>query len=359
MRLSRLLFLGSLAALLAGCTPSHKQSTFDPTGPIAQSQVNLFYVIFWAGLVVFIVVVGVLIYAAVRYRRRPGDGDPEQIHGHKRLEIAWTIAPAIVLAIVAVPTIITIFDNENSPLSPSEGGLEIEVTGHQWWFEFKYPSLDVTTANEMHIPVGEIVNIKLASVDVIHSFWVPKLAGKVDMIPNNANTMWIQANEPGEYYGQCAEFCGIAHARMLFRVIAQPRSEFDEWVEEQKAPAARPTDPLALLGFDLFTPDRRRGEESGQVTERDAKCSRCHTIKGTRLARGNIGPDLTHFASRRRFAGGILENTQAHLREWLEDPEKVKPGNIMARDAEVYTGLLPPLTEPEISALLAYLMGLK
>lgn len=345
-RLLRLVPIGVVIALLAGCTPSHNMSTFDTSGPVAETQLGLFYIIFWVGLAVFILVMGLLIYGSIRYRRKAGDGDPPQIHGHAKLEIAWTAAPAIVLAIVAVPTIIAIFDTTNSPVTRAEGGLAIEVTGHQWWFEFQYPDLGVTTANELHIPVGEPVNVLLKSVDVIHSFWIPKLAGKVDMVPNNDNTMWFQADEPGEYFGQCAEFCGISHAKMMFRVIAESRSEFDAWIEAQKLPAVEPTDPLAVEGKDIFM-------------DRDMLCFRCHMISGTRLARGNLGPNLTHFASRGRFAGGTKENTQVHLREWLEDPDKVKPGNLMARDAEVYNGTLPRLTEPEISALVAYLRGLK
>ena len=344
--LLKLALLASLVGLFVGCTPSHPQSTFDTLGPVAESQVILFYWLFWVGLVVFLAVGGALLYAALKFRRREGQGDPEQIHGHKRLEIAWTIAPAIILAVVAVPSIKTIFDNANSPQTPEQGGLVVEVTGHQWWFEFSYPDHDVVTAGELHIPTGEAVNVKLDSVDVIHSFWVPKLAGKVDMIPNNDNSMWIRADEPGDYFGQCAEFCGVSHASMGFRVIAQPRAEFDAWLLAQAAPAIEPSDPLALEGQDVFM-------------SRAVLCFRCHTVKGTRLARGTIGPDLTHLASRNRIAGSTLENTQEGLRRWLEDPEKIKPGNIMARDAEVYNGTVSPLTEPQISALIAYLRSLK
>ena len=341
-----LVLLGTLVALLVGCTPSHPQSTFDTSGPIARSQATLFYLIFWAGLFVFIAVAGALLYIAIRYRRKPGDeGDPEQIHGHSRLEIAWSIAPAIVLAIVAVPSLLTIFDNANSPETPEEGGLVVDVIAHQWWFEFRYPDHAVVTANELHIPVGEVVNVNLDSVDVIHSFWIPKLAGKVDMVPNNLNTMWIMADEPGDYLGQCAEFCGISHANMRFRVIAEPKAEFDAWLQAQSTPAMEPVDPLAMEGRDIFMSTQ-------------AGCRGCHTIDGTR-ARGTTGPNLTHFASRGHFAGSILENTQEHLRKWLQDPDKEKPGNIMARDGVVFNDPERALNEPQISALIAYLMGLE
>ena len=340
------LLLGALVVLMVGCTPSHLQSTFDTTGPVARSQLNLFYIIFWVGLFVFVLVFGAMIYAAIRFRRRPGQGDPEQIHGHKRLEIAWTIAPAIVLLIVAVPSIITIFDNANSPVPPEKGGLVVQAIGHQWWFEFRYPDHDVVTANELHIPVNEVVNVQLESKDVIHSFWIPKLAGKVDMIPNNDNEMWIESEEEGEFFGQCAEFCGVSHANMRFTVIVQPRAEFDAWLQAQALAAVEPFDPLAKEGHDLFV-------------SRRASCFACHTIQGSARARGDIGPNLTHLASRARFAGSILENTQENLRKWLEDPDEEKPGNIMARDAEVYNEPDMALTEQEISALVAYLRSLK
>lgn len=344
-----LVLWGLLVALLVGCTPSHPQSTFDTLGPVARSQATLFYILLWVGLFVFIAVTGAMLYAAIRYRRRPGQGDPDQIHGHTRLEIAWTIAPAILLIIVAIPSIIIIFDNANSPTPPEQGGLVVEAIGHQWWFEFRYPHPDndqeeVVSANEMHIPVGEAVNLKLDSVDVIHSFWIPKLAGKVDMIPNNENTMWIQADEPGEYLGQCAEFCGVSHANMRFRVIAESRSDFEAWLRAQAAPAVEPADPLAIQGQEVFMSTQ-------------AGCRGCHTIEGTR-ARGEIGPDLTHFASRGYFAGSILENTRENLRKWLEDPEAMKPGNIMAQSA-AYADPDRALTEPEISALIAYMSSLK
>jgi len=321
-------------------------STFDTLGPVAESQLELFYVIFWVGLVVFVLVTGAILYAAIRYRRRPGQGDPEQIHGHTQLEIAWTIVPALVLMVIAVPSVITIFDNANSPLPQEKGGLTILATGHQWWFEFEYLDHDVVTANELHIPTGQPVNIKLDSVDVIHSFWIPKIAGKVDMIPNNDNHMWIQADEPGEYFGQCAEFCGESHAHMRFKVIAQPKEEFEAWLQAQGQDALAPSDGLAKEGEALFM-------------SREGGCFACHTIEGTARARGTVGPNLTHFASRGAFAGSIIENTQENLRKWLEDPEEMKSGNIMARDAGVYNGSLAALTEPQVSALMAYLRSLE
>ena len=347
---SRLAIVGLavLFVLLAvGCDSSNNQSTFDTAGPVARSQLTLFYWIFWAAVLVFIVVEGVLIYAAIRFRRKPGDPDPEQTHGNTPLEIGWTVAPAIVLAVVAVPTVTTIFDNANSP---DPGSLTIDVVGHQWWWEFNYPHPDgsddtTLVSNELHIPTNEVININLNSKDVLHSFWIPKIAGKVDLVPNHPNQMWILAEEPGEYYGQCAEFCGVAHANMRFRVFAHPRDEFDAWLTSQAQDAEAPTDPLAIAGKNLF--------------EGDARCWSCHTVAGSDRARGQQGPNLTHVASRIHLAAGIMENTQANLRRWLEDPEAVKPGNLMARDAEVYNDPARELSEADISALVAYLRGLK
>lgn len=334
-------------ALLVGCTPSDSQSTFDTVGPVSRSQLVLFYWIFWAAVVVFVVVGGVLAYISLRFRRQSSDVDPVQTHGHTKLEIGWTIVPILLLAVVAVPTVLTIFDNANSP---EPGALTVEAVGHQWWFEFKYPhptepGEEVVTANEMHIPVGEVVNIKLDSKDVLHSFWIPKIAGKVDMVPNSVNTMWIQSDEAGEFFGQCAEFCGEAHALMRFRVIAEPRAEFDTWLLAQASPAMDPVEPLAAEGQALFEGN-------------DALCWACHTIEGSSKSRGSLGPNLTHLAGRGMIAAGIVENNQAGLRAWLEDPCDVKPGNAMCKGAAVYTDPDRALTESQISSLVAYLRSL-
>lgn len=353
------MLFGALVALVLGCTPSHPQSTFDTLGPVAKSQLNLFAIIFWIGLVVFIAVEVGVVFVAIRFRKKKDqEGEPPQTHGNNKMEITWTVIPAIVLMLIAIPGTMTIFDNLVSPQPPEEGGMLIEASGRQWWFEFVYPELGITTANEMRIPVGEVINLDLESRDVIHSFWVPKLAGKVDMVPGNENKMWLQANETGEFFGQCAEFCGVAHANMRFRVIVMNRPDFDLWVAEQAAEALEPVDPLVQAGAELFT-----GPQAG--------CSACHTIQGSRRARGKVGPDLTHVASRLHLAAGIMNNTddsgnlnestlQSNLRSWITDPEKIKPGNIMSRDGAVYNGGQPAnLNEEQISALVAYLMALK
>jgi cytochrome c oxidase subunit 2 len=357
--------IGGLFALVLGCTPDNAQSTFDAVGPVARSQLQLFQIVFYVALFVFILVEGGIVYVALKYRQRKNDdSDPHQTHGNTRLEIIWTAIPVVLLLVVAVPTVQTVFANHNSPVPPESGGLYIEAEGHQWWFEFRYPELGVTTANEFYIPVGQPINFQLTSVDVIHSFWVPKLGGKVDMVPSNENSIWLQADEPGFFFGQCAEFCGISHANMRFRVVAVTQPEFDAWVRAQTTPAFEPVDPLAMEGKALF--------EAPTVG-----CIQCHTIQGNPRALGQIGPDLTHVASRRNLAAGIMDNTdgqtsdyrhvpsvnnsvlQANLREWITDPESIKPGNVMTRDAPVYNGTLAPLNDEQISKLVAYLMVLK
>ena len=201
---------------------------------------------------------------------------------------------------------------------PDKDRLDITVVGHQWFWEFEYPDLGIKTSNELHIPTGKVVNLTLKSDDVLHSFWVPKLAGKQDIIPGRENQMWLIADEPGVYFGQCAEFCGVAHAQMRFRVIAESPVEFDKWAKDFLRPSLVPKG-MAKEGAKLFN-------EKG--------CIACHTIQDNPIARGNIGPSLTHFGLRNTIAAGILEKDEfgENLTKWLTNPEEVKPGNIMARD---------------------------
>lgn len=350
-RLVGVLLIALFGMLLLACYPDNPQSTFDATGPVAQSQLDLFWMIFWAALVVFIVVEGVLVYTIIRYRRKSEDYDPPQTHGNTVLEISWTILPAIILAIVAVPTVTTIFDNANSPSLAGEPAIEVEAVGYQWWWEFKYddpnnPGNEIVTANEMHIPVDTVVNVTLTSPNVLHSFWIPKIAGKVDVVPNNINKLWIKAEETGSFLGQCAEFCGVAHANMRFRVIVESSAEFDAWLAAQDEPALEPVDPLAIEGKTIF--------EGNQ-----AQCWTCHTVSGSAKAQGTVGPNLTHVGSRTHIASGIRVNDQKNLREWIADPDRVKPGNLMAATAKVYTEPTSKLTDAQVSALVRYLQGLK
>ena len=359
-------FLAALGVLMIGCTPSHPQSTFDPLGPVAESQLDLFWIIFGVGAFIFVAVEVALIYAAVTFRRHNEDV-PRQTHGNNKLEVAWTAVPILILAAVAVPTIMTIFDNTNPPVSADEAAVVVDAIGHQWWFEFRYPHPDdagkqVVFANELHVPVGETVIVRLASDDVIHSFWVPKIAGKVDMVPNNDNSLWLQADQAGTYSGQCAEFCGVAHAIMRFTLIAEPRADFDAWLRLQSTPPPEYSDPLVQEGKEVF---------------RASGCSGCHDTNpvmnlgpdGASLM-GRFGPNLAHLASRSLLAGGAFDNRddlgqvnaslfQANVRSWLEDPEDAKPGNLMVRRAAVYIDPAKELNEAELSALVIYLTRLK
>ncbi len=353
LRLAGVVLLGLVAVVMSACYPDHPQSTFDIAGPVARSQLTLFYWIFWAAVFVFVTVGGALIYVAIRFRRRPGDGDPVQTHGHTKLEIAWTIAPALILVVVAIPTILTVFDNANSP---DPDGLTVEATAHQWWFEFRYPhptneNEQIVFANELHLPVNKVVNVNLHSEDVIHSFWIPKIAGKVDMVPNNDNNMWIQSEQLGEFYGQCAEFCGESHSKMKFRVIVESQEDFDQWLLAQAAPAVEPVTPLQVKGSELF---------------RSAGCSGCHATSaimnlapdGSQL-KGRRGPNLTHVASRGRLGAGELPQNPESFRLWVSDPGSVKPGNIMATEGKPYVDPDSALSEQDVSALVAYLRSLK
>jgi cytochrome c oxidase subunit 2 len=327
------LFAVPLVVLALGaCSHEDPANTFAYNGYIAEKVGELFWFTFWIAVVVFVIVHAVLLFALFRFRRRPGHAVPSQVHGNTTFEVGWTILPTVLLVIAGIPTIQGLFELDEPPSTP----LEVEVVGHQWWWEFQYPSLNVTTAGELHIPVGQPVRVQMQSVDVVHSWWVPRLAGKKDVFPGRVNHMWFNATDAGIYYGQCAEFCGIEHAQMRFYVIADPPATFQSWVQAQQAPAATPpAGSAAQRGADLILP---RG------------CIACHTIEGT-VARGNVGPNLTHVGSRSMLAGGAFDNTPENLARWLHDPQAVKPGNKM---------ILPqPLSDDDVRDLVAYLSSLR
>ena len=335
-RLLALAVVVLFAIFVVGCYPSHPQSTFDAQGPVADKQLTLFYWIFGAMAFVFVTVLGALLYIVIRFRRRPGQEEiPTQVHGNTRLEVVWSISPAIVLAIVAFPTVTTLFDLDRTP----EGALEIKVTGHQWWWEFEYPEEGIVTANELHIPVDRAVSFTLTSADVIHAFWVPKLGGKQDVVPTRENPMWLLAEEEGEYYGQCAEFCGVSHANMRLRVIAESDTDFNAWVKQQQAVPAPPTGKAAE-GAELF---------ANQAFTGGQQCAFCHTVEGVPI-QGKVGPNLTHVGSRTTIAAGFLDNTTDDLASWLRDPPGVKPGAKMPNLG---------LSEDQIDKLVAYLQSLQ
>lgn len=366
-----LALFAATAGLMLGCTPSHGQSTFDSQGPVAESQLRLFWLIFGSGAFVFVAVEAVLFYALFKFRRRSDEDMPHPTHGNSTLEFAWTAIPTALLILIAIPTIFTIFSNANSPDPIDEGGLVVDAIGHQWWFEFRYPhplnpGEDVVFANELHIPIGETVNIRLESDDVIHSFWVPKLAGKVDMVPSNGNIMWLQADRRGVFLGQCAEFCGVAHANMKFHVVAESRAEFDAWLLHQAEDAHESQDPLIQDGKNVFLRNCTLCHDNRSIMKRGPDGELVKNKGGFEFA----GPNLTHVASRGILAAGVFDNRddtgavnpalfQANLRAWLENPEKAKPGNIMAAHADVYTDPERRLSETDISAVIAYISSLE
>ncbi len=340
-RLQRVWLWGVL--LLSGCALDGPQSIFKTAGPVAEQQSDLLIYIFWFGMLVAVAVTAVLAYTIVTYRQR-GDDDgsvPEQIHGVAWLEAIWTAAPAVILVLIGIPTVALIFRLDGR-IEPTQEDLVVNVTGYQWWWQFEYPQLGITTANELHIPTGRRVVFNLNSGDVLHSFWVPRLAGKVDLIPNQANQLWFQADEPGLFYGQCAELCLGAHAYMRFRVIASSDGEFDTWTASFQEGAAQ----------QVQAQPNAEQIASGEALFKTKGCASCHAIAG--YAEGQKGPDLTNFGVRTSLAAGVLANTPENLAKWLRDPQAVKPGNYMptlwADD--------DPKREDEISALVAYLESL-
>lgn len=323
-----------LAALAAGCvtnTDVNPQTAFNPRSDYANEGLNLFIGVIIAGVVVGVLVEAALIITAIRYRRRRGDALPPQIHGSTVVEVAWTTGPVIIVGAILAYTLPVIFSTQ----APAPAGsMDVTVTGHQFWWEFTYPDANVITANEIHLPVGQTVNLVLQSDDVIHSFWIPALGGKRDAFPGHTNYIWLKPDTVGEYPGQCYQLCGYSHGNMRERAIVESPQDFQAWLTAQQAPATTPTDATAAEGAQLF---QTRG------------CAACHTITGTPAA-GKVGPNLTHLASRGVIAGSILQNTPDDVREWLRDPPAVKPGSVMPNLG---------LNDHELDVLVAYLQSLK
>lgn len=306
-------------------------SPLSPASPGASAIASLHTIIMAIAVVIFVIVEGLLIYSIVRFRRRDESEVPRQIYGSVPVEIAWTVAPAIIVLILMFLTFRTMRTVAEPPPSNT---VNVQVVGHQWWWEFRYPDLGIVTANELHVPVGEVVRFELESADVIHSFWVPQLAGKTDAMPGRQTQTWFRVDEAGIYQGQCAEFCGTQHGQMRFQVVAESPEAFDAWAEQQAAGPVEVTDELAQRGQELFV---------------QSACVGCHTIQGTQ-AQGQTGPNLTHVGSRRTLAAGVLENTPENMARWIRNPQEVKPGNLMPN---------LNLTQEEVDALVAYLQSLK
>jgi cytochrome c oxidase subunit 2 len=324
--------LGLVAAGLAGgCAFDGPMSTLVARSDLNRQILSIYSIITWSAAIIALVVFGTLAVILVRFRDRPGaTGLPGQVLGHTTLELAWTIAPALVLLIIAIPTIRVIFRTQ-AAVVPSNA-LAVTVRGWQWWWEFRYPSLDVVTANELHVPVGRPILFSLEGTDVIHSFWVPQLGGKRDIVPGRLNGLLLIPDRPGEYWGQCAEFCGASHANMRLRVIVQEPAAFEQWAAAQKAPAPEPSGDAA----------------EGKAIYTRSACVGCHTIRG--VSAGTLGPDLTHFGSRQLFGAGLWPTNADNVVAWLKDPPALKPGSRMPN---------LHLTDPEAKALAVYLTSLK
>lgn len=317
--------MGRWALLAASEIGTQRLSIFDPASPSAHSIVNLAILAFVVTGLIFLVVEGVLLYSIWRFRQ-PHDeqtGEPPQVYGSMPIEVAWTAAPTLVVFFLVLVTARTLWDVETVPPQPKVGdnALFITVIGHQWWWEYVYESYDgrplgFITANELHMPVSDDntarpVYLTLKSADVCHSYWVPRLGGKVDLIPGRANSIMLQTNEAGLHLGQCAEYCGAQHANMLIRVIADAPHEFEHWLEKESQPAR--DDPEASEGKALFLAQ---------------SCVNCHTVRGA-VARGNYAPDLTHLMNRATLASGIVENSPENLADWVRNPQSIKPGCLM------------------------------
>jgi cytochrome c oxidase subunit 2 len=344
-RWRRLALLPGAILLFGGCawiTPEETPlTTFEPAGPNAERIDDLFWMVFWIATVMFVLVMGAIVVMVFVFRDRDKKGakEPKQVHGSPKLEVLWTVIPAIILAVIAVPTVSSVFELTGC----EDDSMRVEVIGHQWWFEFRYPDYGFDTANVMVIPAGEEVCAEMTSADVIHNFWVPALHGKRYLVPGQTTELRLEASQPGEFWGHCAEFCGLSHSLMRTRVQAMTRADFDAWAMAQQGPRAFPAEG---------TP-----EADGHQVFLDKGCTQCHTVRFDQDDSSHIvpadafhGPELTHFPTRNVFAGATLpeegETRDQALRRWLADPPFTKPGSFMPNLA---------LTAQEIDVLVAFL----
>jgi cytochrome c oxidase subunit II len=321
----------------APANPPQIPSIFRPESTPADSIFRLSLLVLTITGLIFVTVFSLLVYSVVKYRRRAGDDgrEPPQVYGSNQVELAWTVIPGLIVLVLFLATARVIHSIQDAPKPP--GTIEVIAIGHQFWWEFRYPALGVLTANELHVPVSDPSNpsptfITLLSADTDHSFWVPRLAGKTDLIPNRVNNIWVDPHEPGLYLGQCAQYCGVQHAKMLLRVYVDSREQFNQWVQEEKKPAMA-TD----------------GAEEGRRIFETTSCINCHAVAGT-VADGRFGPDLTHLMSRDTIASGAALNTPENLRAWIQNPDSIKPGSLMPA---------MKLDDHDLDAVTAYLETLR
>ena len=402
-----------LVALAACGGKEYPNSTFLHWSDFGRDIDYLWNLLLWWGTAVFIVVEGVLVYTMFRFRARPGAPAPKQTHGNTALEITWTVVPAVILVFIAIPTVRTIFKTQ---AQAAAGALQVEVIGHQWWWEFKYPQYGVTTANELYLPIGRTVNFALKTKDVLHSFWIPNLGGKRDLISNRTNYMWFTTDSTptAAMNGQCAEYCGDSHANMKFRVYTVAAADFESWAAHQKRPAvflgppamapapatpvkkastaslaAAPADTTPPAGY-IFPREKIEAfampqtplpaglteipdavlalgdaERGRQLYSRSA-CIGCHVINGNSMSMGVIGPNLTHFGSRHTLAAGLYPNDNRHLALWIKNSRMMKPGVLMnTQGMNQYDPMMKMmvttggLTDAQVADIVAYLRSLK
>jgi len=401
-RLASYALVAALAVAAVSCNEAHPNTTLAPHSDLGREIDFLWDRLLLLGTIVFILVEGVLIYVVFRYRRRENQPAPPQTHGSTKLEITWTLIPAVILVFIAVPTVRTIFITQ---AQAAPGSLNIDVTGHQWWWEFRYPEYGVTTANEIYVPVGRTVNFRLRSADVIHSFWTPQLGGKRDVITNRTNYLWYTPDSStanNVWNGFCAEYCGASHANMRFRVFTVTPQQFDSWVAGQKMPArfaavaavapavgtAAATAGSLPAGYIFpreqipdyavphapippglkFTAGLTGSAARGKQVFSSSACIGCHSIAGNPAAMGVTGPNLTHVGSRSTIAAGRYPNAAAYLALWIKNARAMKPEVLMPTlGMDEYDPVLKAkvtqanggLTDQQIADIVAYLTALK
>jgi cytochrome c oxidase subunit 2 len=418
-RLATAVAAGLTLLTLSGCklaevfNMSGPQSTMVTAGPVAKTQWDLFMVTVYVTTFIFVVTGAVLAYAQIKFRAKSeadehAEPPAEAGHGNPLVEIGLIGGSVALLVIIAIPTLQGIWYTYDVPEAEKGNAIEINATGYQWWFKFEYPNemvpqplggeAPLVTGNELVVPAGVAVRVNLRTIDVIHSFWIPKLAGKVDMMPNRANHLWFKADKPGYFYGQCAEYCGESHAIMKFRVIALGQEDYAKWIANQKQPARtvtaqslqaeaaaprvqfaslKDTAPGSTLGsspdFDANpfagwqAKQKHEAGENASLIDAGRKlfagktCITCHTVRGHEGI-GITGPDLTHLGARTSIAAGVLDNSAERLHQWIKDPDYFKPGNKMYHGGYIDVNTKQAkftLTDAEIDASVAYLHSLK
>jgi cytochrome c oxidase subunit II len=416
-RLAQAALTVALVVFIAACAQAHPESVFHHRTDVNRDVDRLFKRLIWLGTFVFVFVEVVLITALVKFRKRPGQAEPEHVHGNTTLEILWTVIPALILVMIAIPTVRTIFATQ----SPAKAGaLQVDVIGHQWWWEFRYPDYNIVTANELYLPIGRTVNFTLSTQDVIHSFWVPALAGKRDLIarreilPNRVNHIWFTPDSmtASAWNGACVEYCGTSHGNMRFKAFTVSPADFESWAQHQQQSAVSPSGAatgaaagasragaaatprdtvtvaqVAQAGFIAFpreqlpayavpqTPlpagltfdDNLQGDAArgSALASGKGTCMVCHAIKGNPTMVGNIGPNLTHFATRTTLGAGLYPNDARHLARWIKNARDMKAGVIMPTlgagqfDPTAKTAVKSGLSDQEIADIVAYLQTLK